>query len=183
MKCSLAVCSHSRSTIMLREVGPNVIWVNHKGRAMSWIRIGISFLLAVIVGTVVVTVIATQVNLAALSGAGAEIGLSVRLDATLRDLGGFAPILGPILLIGYCIAFWVAHLVIRRAPGLHTFGYALAGFVTIVVTMYAIDAYYAVVFNSGITAVPAARTFAGLLLMSAGGALGGVVFALGAPRR
>ena len=168
---------------MLREVGPNVIWFNSKGRTMGWIRIGISFLLAVIVGTVLVTVIATQVNLAALSGAGAEISTAVRLDATLRDLGGFAPVLGPILLIGYAIAFFVAHFIIRRAPGLHTFGYALAGFVTIVVTMYAIDAYYAVVFNSGITAVPASRTFLGLISMAVGGALGGGVFALGVPRR
>jgi hypothetical protein len=150
---------------------------------MGFIRTGIAFLLASVVGAVLVSAIATQINLAALAGVGAEISTAVRFEATLRDLSTFGPVIGPIMLIGYAIAFWVASLVIARAPGLRSFGYGLAGFVTVIVVMFAIKAYYALVFQSGITPVPASRTLVGLLLMAAGGAMGGLTFSALAARR
>lgn len=142
----------------------------------------LAFVLAVLVGALLVTAIATQINLASLTAIGAEVPLSVRADATLRDIVGFGPTIGPILLIGYLIAFGVAALVIRQLPHLRTFGYMLAGFVTIVVVMKAITFYYAIAMQSDITPVPASRELIGLMLMSLGGAGGGLTFALLARR-
>ncbi len=144
---------------------------------MGFIRSVFAFLLAVIVGTVLVTLIATQINLAALGAAGAEISFAARLDTSLQDLGGFGLTLGPILLIGYAIAFLIAWLIIRLVPSLRTFGYVAAGFVTVIVVMQAITALFGAVFESNITPVAATRTLLGLFLMSTGGAIGGWTFA------
>ena len=149
---------------------------------MFRLRTIIAFILAVLIGSALVTSIATQINLAALISAGAQISLPVRIEATLRDLANFFPLLAAILLIGYLIAFGVASKVIDHAPGLRTFGYVLAGFVTVIVVMLAIKGYYALELRSDITPVPASRTLLGLILMSLGGAGGGMVFALIARR-
>lgn len=141
------------------------------------IRPVIAYLAAVVTGGLATTILSTQVVLQYLVNAGAAMPLDARLDATLADLGGFAPTLILLTAIGYLIAFPVARLVSRRIGGLRSFGYVLAGFVTIMVMIYAIEVFYQAVLASTITPIGSGRDLWGLLILGLGGALGGGVFA------
>ena len=144
----------------------------------GWTRPVIAYLVAVLTGGVATTILSTQVVLQYLINAGADMPLDARLDATLTDLTGFAPTLILLTAIGYLIAFPVARLVSRRIGSLRTFGYVLAGFVTIMVMIYAIEFFYQTVLASTITPIGSGRDLWGLLIIGLGGAAGGWVFAL-----
>ncbi|HBX54144.1 MAG TPA: hypothetical protein DEH10_01835, partial [Pseudomonas sp.] len=58
------------------------------------------FVLAVLVATVVGSIIQTQFNLAALQAIGAPMPLDVRLRTTGQDLLGFSPTLGLLVTLG-----------------------------------------------------------------------------------
>jgi hypothetical protein len=146
------------------------------------IRPVIAYLAAVVTGGLATTILSTQVVLQYLVNAGADMPLDARLDATLADLTGFAPTLILLTAIGYLIAFPVARLVSRQIGGLRTSGYVLAGFVTIMVMIYAIEVFYQTVLASTITPIGSGRDLWGLLIIGLGGALGGGVFALLARR-
>jgi len=141
------------------------------------IRLLSSYVLAVLIGGVSTTILSTQVVLQYLINAGAEMPLNTRLDATLADLTGFAPTLIVLTAIGYLIAFPVARMISRRFGRLRTFGYALSGFVTIMVMIYAIEFFYQIVLASTITPIGSGRDFWGLFIIGFGGAAGGLVFA------
>ncbi|WP_420430542.1 hypothetical protein [Hyphobacterium sp.] len=143
----------------------------------GWIRIFIAYVAAAIAGGLATTLLSTQVVLLYLAGAGADIPLAARSDAMLADLTGFAPTLILLTAIGYLLALPVAALVSRLVGGLRTIGYVLAGFVTILVMVTAIEVYYQSVLGVGITPIASARAFWGLAVMALGGALGGWVFA------
>ena len=102
---------------------------------------------------------------------------NARLDATLTDITGFAPTLIALTAIGYLIAFPVARLISRRMNSLRTFGYALSGFVTIMVMIYAIEVFYQAALASTITPIGSGRDLWGLLIIGFGGATGGLAFA------
>ncbi|WP_291841966.1 hypothetical protein [Maricaulis sp.] len=145
---------------------------------MNWLRTGASYLAAVVVGTVLVSLANTHVDLQALVRIGAEIPLPVRMDAITRDLVSFGPTLGALSAIGFAIAFPVAGLIAAwLGPAWRLFGFTLAGAVAIIVMISTITLYYRAVLNSLITPVAASRELSGLLTLSAGGALAGLLFA------
>ena len=145
---------------------------------MSLLRTGVSYLAAVLLGTVLVSIANTHVDLQALVRIGAEIPASVRVGAIVRDLGSFGPTLGALTAIGFAIAFPVAGLIARwLGPAWRLFGFALAGAVAIIVMISAITIFYRAVLHSLITPVAASRQLSGLMTLSLGGALAGLVFA------
>jgi hypothetical protein len=141
------------------------------------------YIAAVLTGGLLTTILSTQVILHYLANAGARMPLAVRAEATWTDLAGFAPTLTALSAIGYAIAFPVAALVSRRIGGLRTFGYALSGYVMIMVMIHAIEIFYQTVLGSTITPIASGRDLWGLALIGLGGAVGGLVFAWLAPRR
>ncbi len=143
----------------------------------GWIRLPMAYIIAVITGGLAVTILSTQIVLQYLVNAGAAMPLQARLDATLADLAGFAPTLMLLTAIGYLAAFPVARFVSARIGRMRTFGYVAAGFVTIMVMIYAIEVFYQAVLASTITPIASGRDLWGLLIIGLGGALGGGVFA------
>lgn len=57
----------------------------------------ISFLVALVVGVVLGTLVQTQLNLLALQALGVAVGIDARVSATLHDLAAFAPLYGMLL--------------------------------------------------------------------------------------
>ncbi len=140
-------------------------------------RITGSYLIALLTGTVLVSVINTMIALQALIGIGADIPLAVRFDAIARDLAGFGPTLGILIALGFAIALPVAGLTARwLGPGWRSVGFFLAGVVAVIVMISAITIYYRAVLGSLITPVAASREISGLLLLSIGGGLAGLLF-------
>lgn len=136
----------------------------------AFARLSGRFLLAVLVTTLIGSLIQTQINLAALSGIGVNIDWSARLDATSADLLGFTPSFGPIVAIGFLIAFLIAALIARWWPQGKPLLYPLAGFVAIVTAMLLMAAIFK------LTPVAAARSVLGLLALACSGAVGGWIF-------
>lgn len=143
----------------------------------GWIRLPLAYLIAVLIGGLATTILSTQIVLQYLVNTGAEMPLTARHDATLADLTGFAPTLILLTAIGYLIALPVARFVSTRIGRLRTFGYVLAGFVTIMVMIYAIEVFYQAVLASTIAPIASGRDLWGLLILGFGGAIGGLVFA------
>ena len=150
---------------------------------MVFLRILLAFILAVFAGAAVTTLANTEVNLQALAGVGAEIGMGARLDAMGRDLAGFGPTMAIVLGIGFLIAFLVAGLVVRLAPGLRLIAYPAAGAAAVIAVMVGITLFYGAMLDATITPVAAARTLPGLLALSTGGLVAGWVMLTVLPGR
>jgi len=143
----------------------------------GWTRLALAYIIAVLVGGILTTILSTQVVLQYLVNAGAAMPFDVRWTATRTDLAGFAPTLILLTAIGYLIAFPVAAFIARRIGGLRAFGYAAAGYVTIMVMIHAIEVFYQAMLASTITPIGSGRDLWGLLIIGFGGAIGGLVFA------
>ncbi|WP_323760377.1 hypothetical protein [Maricaulis sp.] len=145
---------------------------------MTTVRTVAVFLFAVAVGTMLVSLANTHVDLQALARIGAEIPLAVRIDASWRDLQGFAPTLLVLNLIGFTIAFPVAGWVARwLGPNWRLPGFALAGGLAVTVMITSITLVYRELLGSTITPVAASRELSGLLALALGGVIAGLVFA------
>ena len=141
-------------------------------------RMLFAFLLAVLVGAVLVSIANTHVVLQALAAVGAEIPAGVRLDAIQRDLVGFGPTLAVLVLIAFLVAFPTAGLVARLlGPGWRRLGYTLAGGTAIAVMMLAITAVYCQILGATVTPVASSRELQGLLTLALGGAAAGFLYA------
>ena len=130
-----------------------------------------AFVAALILTTVLGSLVQTQINLADLQRLGVEISAGVRLDTSLADLLGFTPNLGGILFAGFVPAFLVAGLLSRYWPARRRFWFALAGATAFLTAIAAMQLLFQ------ITAVAAVRHPSGLLALSACAALGAYLFA------
>ncbi len=145
---------------------------------MATARMIAVYLLAVVTGTVLVSIANTHVVLQALVRAGASIPTAVRLDAIRQDLTGFAPTLFVLILIGFAIAFPIAGLLGRLlGRGWRRLGFTLAGGAAIAAIMLGITAFYGQVLDATITPVASSRDLPGLLTLCLGGAAAGFMFA------
>lgn len=136
----------------------------------AFARLSGRFLLAVLVTTLIGTLIQTQINLAALGEIGVAIDASARLSTTGADLLGFTPSFGPIVAVGFLIAFLIAALIGRGWPQGKALLYPLAGFVAIITAMLLMAAIFK------LTPVAAARSTFGLIALGLSGAVGGWIF-------
>ena len=145
--------------------GLGILWT------MNLQRSAIGYLAAVAGTTVSGSIAQTQFNLAALQELGAPIPLDLRLHTTVQDLIGFAPLFAALVAAALLVAFVVAGLLLRRLPLPVVPLYTLAGAMAMLVLLLIMDAMLPV------TPIAAARSPAGLLVLSLSGALGGLLFA------
>ncbi len=140
--------------------------------ASAWRSI-LAFLAAVVLTVVWGAVVQTQYNLAALTGIGVEISASTNLRATLTDIfSGFSPTYaGYIVLPALLVAFVVAWLVVRRT-GAPLPWFALGGGLAILAGIPLVNWLSPLALLIG-----ANRDFSSVVLMAAGGAVGGILFA------
>jgi MFS family permease len=144
---------------------------------MKFLKLVLAWLAANMVTAVTGSVIQTQFNLAAIAAVGADIPFGVRLQTTLHDLAGFAPMFAGITAAGFLVAFVAAGLLARRWPARRTLLYASAGAAAMATAILLINA------QLPMTPIGATRQLAGLLALAAAGGLGGWAFAALAPGR
>lgn len=137
---------------------------------MNLQRSAIGYLAAVAGTSLSGSIAQTQFNLAALQELGVPIPLDVRLDTTVRDLIGFAPLFAALVAAALLVAFVVTGLLLRRLPLPVMPLYTLAGTAAILLLLLIMDAMLPV------TPIAAARSLAGLLTLSLSGAVGGMLF-------
>jgi hypothetical protein len=124
----------------------------------------------------------TQMILNELAAMGAPVDMALRLSQSLADMSGLLASGSPpgifaiIIALGLVIAFPLAGLVARLAPGLRWFVFMVAGAVAMFVIFTALKSALGTVGLFG------ARGAMGLALQMGAGALGGLVFALLKPR-
>ncbi len=137
-------------------------------KALGWF---LAWLAAVLVTAIGGSVVQTQINIARVVELGVPVGLGERLETTLQDLAGFAPLWAIIVAAGLLVALLVASALVhrwRRFPvGLHV----LAGFAAPLAAVLIMDAMLP------ITAIAAARTGTGAVLISLPGGVGGWLYA------
>jgi hypothetical protein len=129
-----------------------------------------AYLVSVIAGYVLATVLVSWTNIQAIVDLGFEITLSQRGDTIIHDLVSMTATYLPLMAIALLIGFLVAGLIIRMKPSLAFVGYVLAGFVAVVVLHVAMKAAL------GLTGIAAVRGMMGLIVQGLAGAFAGWCF-------
>lgn len=135
-------------------------------------RLWLPFCLAVLVATVLGSVVQTQFNLAALQQLGAQIPPGIRLQATAHDLLGFSPTLAALVIAAFIIALPLTTWLAPAHGALRWLAFLLAG---------ALAMWLALTFANAVSPMPtligANRTLSGTLALMLCGGLGSLVFA------
>lgn len=137
-------------------------------------RVFAAWLFAVVVATVLGSIVQTQFNLAALAGIGVDIPAGVRIGTTFRDIfGGFSPTYGRYVVIpSLLVAFGLAWLLVPYLPGPSMPWFTLAGGLAILAGIPLVNYLAPVALLIGAT-----RDVTCLILMAIGGAVAGMEFA------
>lgn len=136
-----------------------------------------AYVAAVLVTYVTAAIAHTHSVMGNLTDMGVAVTAADRLQATLHDLQGMAPLYLPIIAVALAVAFPVAAAVIRFNPRWRPLGYSLAGGAAVLVV-------HVVLYQAfSITPIAAARTTGGLTIQALCGALGGWVFRMCLPSR
>jgi len=136
-------------------------------KALRWLT---AWLAAVLVTAALGSIVQTQINIARIAELGVPVGVSERLETTLQDLVGFAPLWAIIVAAGLLVALPIAGGLARRWPSLSTGLHVMAGITAPLVALLVMDGMLPV------TPVAAARSVSGLILLSLPGALGGWLY-------
>ncbi|MGG5871189.1 hypothetical protein [Pseudomonas peli] len=135
------------------------------------------FLLAVLLASVMGSVLQTQFNLANLQALGAPMPLGVRAHTTCLDLLGFSPTFAVLVILGFTFALPAASLLARSWPTGRWLLFALAGALAVWLAMALANALLPMP-----TLIGANRSLAGTLGLMVCGSLGALLFALLARR-
>jgi len=138
---------------------------------MKFTRPLLRWIVAALVTAVTGSLLQTQFNLAAIAAVGAPVTPGVRLQTTLQDLAGFAPLLWLISAAGFALAFPVAARLAQRWPRYRHRLYTLAGASALGAALLLTDSIM------HISIIAAARAAPGFLALVAAGGLGGWVYA------
>ncbi|WP_456269142.1 PQQ-dependent sugar dehydrogenase [Kushneria sp. AK178] len=140
----------------------------------AWLTIGIHFLIALLVGTLLGSIVQTQMNLAALQQMGVDISVMQRLTTTLGDLIRFAPVYAALFSVGFVISQALALLISHHFwSGQHRpVLCALAAMVALWLTFQLVN-----LFAPMPTLIAATRTTAGMIAMLISAGIAGVVLA------
>lgn len=142
-----------------------------------WIeRLG-AFIIATLVTTTLVSLGHSWFVQQALIDIGADIPGGLRIKTMGRDLIGLLPTLGPVLMGALLVAFLIAARLKPRAGPFGGLAYPLAGWAAVALALIVMRLAF------GFAPLAGARSFAGALVMSLGGLVGGLVFALGERRQ
>ena len=82
---------------------------------VGWRRVVLAFIVALIVGSVLGSLVQTQFNLQALEGLEVEISMGTRLETTVQDLLNFAPLYAILFGLSFLFSQIAASLVARLA--------------------------------------------------------------------
>ena len=149
----------------------------HDSPGLRWTRHLAPLLLAWVLAAAWGSAVQTQWNLQALVGLGVDIPATERARMTWQDLIGFAPVYAGILAAGWLPALPAAALLARRWPAGRMALLAAAAGVGMVAAVRTVDAVAPLpVF------IDATRHLPGLLAMTAGAVIAGVVYARLTPR-
>jgi nucleoside recognition membrane protein YjiH len=127
-------------------------------------------LIASLICFVSASVLQTQMVLFGLSELDINIPIADRLNMSMQDLIGLLPTYGPIVLIGLTIGFSIAKLLLRFTPISSRIIYVIAGGITMLVILLAMQPVL------GVTLLAGARSMNGILLQMLSGVLGGICF-------
>jgi hypothetical protein len=83
--------------------------------SVTWWRVVLAFVAALVVGSVLGSLIQTQFNLHALEALGVQIGIAIRLETSVQDLVNFAPLYTILFGVSFLFSQSVAALVVRLA--------------------------------------------------------------------
>lgn len=108
---------------------------------ISVLRVVLFFLLAVLVAVLLATLVQTQFNLYELQKIGTPILPADRIDASLRDLINFSPLMALIVAVTFIFALPAAEGVSRILKPWRLVVYFLAGAVGLWVAFQAVDWY------------------------------------------
>lgn len=139
----------------------------------SKLRTLLYFFLAVLLASVMGTVLQTQFNLANLQALGAPMPLGVRVQTTCLDLLGFSPTFAVLVILGFIFALPAASLLARLWPMGRWLLFTLAGALAVLAAMALANALLPMP-----TLIGANRTFAGTVGLMACGSLGALLFAV-----
>ncbi|NMZ68256.1 hypothetical protein SAMN05216370_1488 [Pseudomonas peli] len=138
----------------------------------SKLRTLLYFFLAVLLASVMGTVLQTQFNLANLQALGAPMPLGVRVQTTCLDLLGFSPTFAILVILGFIFALPAASLLARLWPMGRWLLFTLAGALAVLAAMALANALLPMP-----TLIGANRTLAGTVGLMACGSLGALLFA------
>ncbi|SED23545.1 conserved membrane hypothetical protein [Pseudomonas sp. 8BK] len=139
----------------------------------SKLRTLLYFFLAVLLASVMGTVLQTQFNLANLQALGAPMPLGVRVQTTCLDLLGFSPTFAVLVILGFTFALPAASLLARVWPMGRWLLFILAGAIAVLAAMALANALLPMP-----TLIGANRSLAGTLGLMACGSLGALLFAV-----
>ena len=141
---------------------------------VGWRRVVLAFIVALIVGSVLGSLVQTQFNLQALEGLGVEISMATRLQTTVQDLLNFAPLYAILFGLSFLFSQGAASLVARLAGQSGRLWLCpLAAAVGLWATLRIVDALAPMP-----TLIAATRDMGGLLAMLVTAALSGLLFAV-----
>ena len=136
---------------------------------LRWIG---AYVAAVLATGLLGSVTQTQFNLARLGGLGVDVAVADRLNTTVADLTGFAPLFTALTAGGFLVAFLFTGIVLRRwVKAGRPWLYALAGATAIATILISMR------MALGLDAIAAARGAGGFLALAACGAFGGAFYA------
>ncbi|TBU71521.1 hypothetical protein DNK10_24110 [Pseudomonas daroniae] len=130
------------------------------------------FCLAVLVATLLGSIVQTQFNLAALQQLGASISPGVRIQATLHDLFGFSPTFAALVIAAFIVALPLAAWLASVLGTLRWLVFLLAGALAVWLALSVANAIAPMP-----TLIGANRTLAGTLALMVCGSLGSLAFA------
>ncbi|WP_339489644.1 hypothetical protein [Pseudomonas sp. EL_65y_Pfl2_R95] len=136
-------------------------------------RVLLQFVLAVLVTTLVGSILQTQYNLAQLQALGAPMPIDVRVETTCLDVLGFSPIFAILVLLGFAAALPVAAWLSKKIPSARWLLFALAGGLAIFLGLTLANAALPMP-----TFIGANRSFVGTLGLMASGSVGALFFAI-----
>lgn len=131
----------------------------------------LAYILAVTFFVVVGISVSTQFVLGKVIEMGLPVSLSMRIQTTLQDILGMAPLFSAIFGLGLLISLIVGHVIARYLPRLKTPVFVSSTFTAIVVTLLAMEVSF------GITAIAATRDSQGFIALCLVGGLSGYLYA------
>ncbi|HDZ48352.1 hypothetical protein LCGC14_0034960 [marine sediment metagenome] len=140
----------------------------------TWRTTLISFLIALLVGVLLGSVVQTQINLAALQSMGVDISIMLRLETTFNDIITFAPIYAALFSVSFLLSQIAAVLISGWLGGrFQPLLSAGAAAVALLVTVKIVDSFAPMP-----TLIAATREVPGLIAMLVSAALAGWLYAL-----
>ncbi len=132
----------------------------------------IHFLATIVITTVLISIVSSQLVLADIQSFGLNVSIEDRLEVTANDIIGMGPILLLMVGLSLLVAFVLARYSCRFLGGNRTIWTVIAGLSSLPVTLYLIKYFM------GVTILASARTTIGMFLIACSCALGGWMFSI-----